>query len=230
MARMPAFGLDGPGVTAPGSRQTMECITGMAARTGYPDGLPTLVRGACDPVAGIQAAFAVILALGERDRRAEGLHVEIPMVEAALNVAAEAIVEWSAGGTVLAREGNRGPDACPQGVYACAGPEQWVAVAVAGDEQWAAFADVVDEPWTRTRASRPGRPGSRPTTRSTGTLRCGVGRGRRPRWSRPWPAPASRPAEVVVPRKIAHNPQLLADRRLFEVENHPVTGGCSVPG
>jgi crotonobetainyl-CoA:carnitine CoA-transferase CaiB-like acyl-CoA transferase len=32
-----------------------------------------------------------------------------------------------------------------------------------------------------------------------------------------------------VPREIGHHPQLL-HRRLFEVEDHPVTGRCAVPG
>ena len=67
MVRMPAFGLDGPWRDRTGFAQTMESITGMAWRTGFPDGPPVLVRGACDPLAGVHAVFATLLALRQRD-------------------------------------------------------------------------------------------------------------------------------------------------------------------
>ena len=53
-------------------------------------------------------------------RIGRGQLVEMPMAEVALNVAAEPIVTWSAYGTLLERQGNRGPNGAPQGVYACA--------------------------------------------------------------------------------------------------------------
>ena len=61
LVRMPAFGLDGPWRDRTGFAQTMESITGMAWRTGFPDGPPVLVRGACDPLAGVHAVFATLL-------------------------------------------------------------------------------------------------------------------------------------------------------------------------
>jgi crotonobetainyl-CoA:carnitine CoA-transferase CaiB-like acyl-CoA transferase len=66
------------------------------------------------------------------------------MVEAAFNVAAEQIIEWTANGVELQRQGNRAPGFVPQGLYPCAGEEQWLAVSVATDEQWGALVDVVD--------------------------------------------------------------------------------------
>jgi crotonobetainyl-CoA:carnitine CoA-transferase CaiB-like acyl-CoA transferase len=72
------------------------------------------------------------------------------MVEGALNAAAEAIVEWSAYGGALGREGNRAPEAAPQGLYACAGStpgeERWLALSVAGDAQWRAFVALLGRP------------------------------------------------------------------------------------
>jgi crotonobetainyl-CoA:carnitine CoA-transferase CaiB-like acyl-CoA transferase len=57
------------------------------------------------------------------------------MVEAALNAAAEAIVEFGATGRVLERMGNRSREIALQGLFACAGSqpglEQWVAVSAA---------------------------------------------------------------------------------------------------
>ena len=45
------------------------------------------------------------------------MHVESTMVESALNVAAEMVVEYSRNGIEMRRNGNRGPGASPQGVY-----------------------------------------------------------------------------------------------------------------
>ncbi len=59
------------------------------------------------------------------------------MVESALNVAAEMVIEYSANGKSLSRDGNRGPDSAPQGVYRCAGgADDWLALAAHDDAQW----------------------------------------------------------------------------------------------
>jgi crotonobetainyl-CoA:carnitine CoA-transferase CaiB-like acyl-CoA transferase len=136
MVRMPAFGLTGPWRDRTGFAQTMEQTSGMAWVSGYADGPPVIPRGACDPLAGMHAAVAFIAALHERDRSGVGRFVEVTMIEAALNAAAEIVVEHSAYGASLRRDGNRGPVAAPQGLYACAGRERWLALAVADDEQW----------------------------------------------------------------------------------------------
>ena len=59
VARMPAFGLDGPWRDRVGFAPTMEQIAGLAWVTGLADGPPIPPRGACDPLAGVHAAFAV---------------------------------------------------------------------------------------------------------------------------------------------------------------------------
>jgi crotonobetainyl-CoA:carnitine CoA-transferase CaiB-like acyl-CoA transferase len=146
MLRMPAFGLDGPWRDRTGFAQTMEQATGMAWITGYADGPPLIPRGPCDPIAGLHSAVALLSALTQRDRTGQGLFIEAPMVEAALNVAAEIVIEQSAYGRRLGRQGNRGLNAAPQGVYACAGEEQWLALAVATDDQWDALVDVLGRP------------------------------------------------------------------------------------
>jgi len=148
VVRMPAFGLDGPWRDRVGFAPTMEQLSGMAWMTGYADGAPMAPRGACDPLSGIHAAFALVAALEQRDRTGEGSLIELPMIEVALNVTAEQVIEHDAHGVVMERDGNRGPAASPQNVYACRGDEQWVALAVAGDEQWAALRRVLgDPPW-----------------------------------------------------------------------------------
>ncbi|WP_118913850.1 CaiB/BaiF CoA-transferase family protein [Mycobacterium shigaense] len=146
MVRMPAFGLDGPWRDRVGFAQTMEQATGMAWTTGHSDGPPVIPRGVCDPIAGLHAAFAAIAALAVRDRRGAGMLVESTMVESALNVAAEMLVEYSRNGIQLRRAGNRGVEATPQGVYRCAGDDDWVALSALDDTARAALANLIGLP------------------------------------------------------------------------------------
>lgn len=143
MMRMPAFGLDGPWRERVGFAQTMEQMSGMAWLTGHPDDQPRIMRGPCDPIAGMHGAFAALLALRERDETGAGCFVESPMVEAAISCSAELIVEWTANRVALERLGNRSRFAAPQGVYAARGDEEWVAISVETDEQWARLAELL---------------------------------------------------------------------------------------
>ena len=125
--RLPAFGLSGPWRDRPGFAQTMEQITGMAARTGYEGGPPIIPGGFVDPAVGVHAATALVAAFEHRDRTGEGQLVEMPMIEVAAAMTAEQVAEYSAYGELL---GSRGE----HGVYRCEGEgEQWVAVDLASD-------------------------------------------------------------------------------------------------
>ena len=149
LLRMPAFGLDGPWRDRPGFAETTEQVSGIAWMTGEAGG-EALVRSTIDPIAGIHGAFAVLAALAHREHTGEGQQIEMPMAEVAMNVAAEPIVTWSAYGTLLERDGDRGAPGAPQGVYACAGTEQWVALSITDDREWHALVTVLGDPeWAR---------------------------------------------------------------------------------
>ena len=141
LVRMPAFGLTGPWRDNTGFAQTMEQITGLAWLTGHPDDQPRIQRGPCDPLAGTHAAFALLVALRSREATGRGSHVEATMVEGALNAASEQLIEFTAYGNLMAREGNRSPYAAPQGLYPTADGE-WLALSVETDEQWQALRDA----------------------------------------------------------------------------------------
>ena len=229
MVRMPAFGLSGPWRDRTGFAQTMECLTGMAWLTGFPDGPPVLVRGACDPLAGMHAVIATMLALIERDQSGGGRLVETVMVEAALNAAAEQVAEYGASGTVLRRDGNRGPVAAPQGVYPCAGDDRWLALAVVTDEQWQSLRAVVgDAGWAADIASA----STEDRRRNHDAIDAALAQ-----WTSDKDADeaaaelvaAGVPASAVIPaREIVFNPHLQS-RHLFEVEAHAVTGDHEIP-
>jgi crotonobetainyl-CoA:carnitine CoA-transferase CaiB-like acyl-CoA transferase len=139
MVRMPAFGLDGPWRDRVGFAQTMEQLTGMAWLTGFADGPPVIPRGPCDPLAGLHALVGLLVAVEQRGTTGRGQLVEVSMVEAALNAAADIVLEYGAYGARLMRDGNRGPVAAPQNLYACRDADSWIAIAVVTDEQWLAL-------------------------------------------------------------------------------------------
>lgn len=137
LVRMPAFGLEGPWRDRTGFAMTIEQVSGLAWRTGYPDRSPEVPRGCVDPLGGMSAVFATLCALRLREREG-GQLVEVPLVEAGLNIVAEQVIEYSAYDTVLQRHANRGPEAVPQGVFACLDGE-WVALSICSDQQWQAL-------------------------------------------------------------------------------------------
>jgi crotonobetainyl-CoA:carnitine CoA-transferase CaiB-like acyl-CoA transferase len=229
MLRMPAFGLDGPWRDRPGFAMTVEQVSGLAWMTGYED-LPLVIRGACDPVGGLTAFFALLMALEDRRRSGEGQLVEVALVESALNIAAEQVIEYSAYGALLERAGNRGPYAAPQGVYPCAEAGEYVAIAVATDTQWVALRGLMGDPES---ALDP-------------ALACAEGRraahdaidAEIERWLASHPRDAAVeilvgagvPAQALVNGHAVYpNPQLEA-RGFFQHMKHPVTGETRYPG
>jgi crotonobetainyl-CoA:carnitine CoA-transferase CaiB-like acyl-CoA transferase len=150
MIRMPAFGLTGPWTDRTGFAQTTEQISGMAWRTGFADGQPLLPRGACDPMAGAHATIALMAALEHRRRTGRGQLIEATLVEAALNVAAEVVIEHQAYGQSIGRIGNRSHHGAPQGCYRCRPeadePERWICISIETDEQWEVLRAAVGLP------------------------------------------------------------------------------------
>ena len=152
MLRMPGFGLDGPWRDNPAFAYVIEAASGISWLTGYPDRNPYEPYSVGDPNAGVHALNALLLALEHRRQTGQGVHIEAAMVDAALNVAAEQVIEYSAYGAVLQRAGNGGPTAAPQNLYRTNEIDEfgrrdcWVAVAVVTDEQWAGLRDALGGP------------------------------------------------------------------------------------
>jgi crotonobetainyl-CoA:carnitine CoA-transferase CaiB-like acyl-CoA transferase len=152
MLRMPGFGLDGPWRDNPAFAYAIESAAGLSWLTGYPDRPPYEPYSIGDPNAGVHALNALLLALEHRRRTGQGVLVEAAMVDAALSISAEQIVEYSAYGTLLERAGNRGPTAAPQNLYRTADIDEfgrldsWVAVAVETDDQWGRLGDALGSP------------------------------------------------------------------------------------
>ena len=228
MVRMPAFGLDGPWKNHVGFAQTMEQISGMAWLTGHVDDQPRIQRGPCDPMAGMNSAFAALVALNERETSGLGCLIECPMVEGALNAVAESIVEYSAYGRILERQGNRTFDAAPQGLYACAGHdrknEQWLALSIETDAQWRALKQQLGNPgWAQSPEfdSLAGR--LREHDRLDRELQRFLANKALDRILATWPQVGIPVAPVIPSVKTSNHPQFVA-RRFYQPLTHPVVG------
>jgi crotonobetainyl-CoA:carnitine CoA-transferase CaiB-like acyl-CoA transferase len=234
MVRMPAFGLSGPWRDHVGFAQTMEQMTGLAWVTGHPDDQPRIQRGPCDPLAGMHAAFSFLVALAEREAKGEGVHVECTMVEGALNAAAEQLIEFSAYGNLLERQGNRGPAAAPQGIYPCLGHDpatspRWLALAVASDAHWQALRRVLGHPAWAEDAALAELPGRRTAhDRIDAELRPWFAARERDKAVEELLAAGIPASPLADPRTTSRNPQMAA-RGFYETFDHPVVGAQPVP-
>ena len=110
-----------------------------------------------DHVAGKLGAVAVLAALEHRRWTGEGQFIDMAQTEAAAYFGGEFYLEGPTTGRPARAAGNAVAYACPHGVYACAGEDRWVAIAVVGDAAWSAFRAVAgweDEPALRTLEGR----------------------------------------------------------------------------
>ncbi|HET6874105.1 MAG TPA: CoA transferase, partial [Acidimicrobiales bacterium] len=146
LVRMPAFGLSGPWRDRTGFAMTVEQASGLAWMTGYADGPPMDMGGVCDPLSGMHAVVVLMAALRDRATDGRGALVEVPLVEVALNAAAEQILQFSLDGTLLSRDSNRGPEGSPQGVYATADEDGWIAVSARHDDDRSALQRLTGAP------------------------------------------------------------------------------------
>jgi crotonobetainyl-CoA:carnitine CoA-transferase CaiB-like acyl-CoA transferase len=139
-------------VRMPGFAYAIESASGLSWLTGYPDRPPYEPYSIGDPNAGVHALNGLLLALEHRRRTGQGVLVEAAMVDAALSISAEQIIEYSAYGSLLQRMGNRGPTAAPQNLYLSADIDEfgrldsWVAIAVATDDQWERLCRALGSP------------------------------------------------------------------------------------
>jgi crotonobetainyl-CoA:carnitine CoA-transferase CaiB-like acyl-CoA transferase len=126
--RVTGFGQDGPYASKPGFATIAEAMSGFAAINGEPGGAPLLPPIALtDEVAALAGAFAVMVALRERDRSGQGQVVDVNLLESMLQMmsalpAAAAHLDYE-----QPRLGSGIPYSVPRGTYRCA-DGRWIAI------------------------------------------------------------------------------------------------------
>ena len=148
LVSMAGFGKTGSEKGYVGFGPIIEQMAGMASTTGYgDDGVPYKTGISYgDPIGGIAAAGAVVLALIARRRTGRGAWIDLAQRETMAQMLGPAFAAASLRGESPTHRGNRDPHFAPQGVYRCAGPDQWVAISARDDAEWRALARAIGAP------------------------------------------------------------------------------------
>ena len=126
LVRMPAFGTDGPYADAVGYGSIIEAMGGLGHRQGYEhEGARISNIYFPDPIAGINAGFALLSGLHHAERTGHGIEIDVSQQEAAWQHNGEALVLASTAGRDIGRMGNREPGEAEAGFIG--GPDGWLA-------------------------------------------------------------------------------------------------------
>jgi len=150
--RLSMISASGLGQTGPwnqyrGFGVAFEALCGHASVMGYPDmdaeGVPGSV--ASDACTGVTIASAAIMALHQRQRTGKGTYTDISMAETFLPHLGELVMDYTINGRVARRMGNRDIHLV-QGVYPCAGDDEWIAISIGRIEQWHVLCRLMGRP------------------------------------------------------------------------------------
>jgi crotonobetainyl-CoA:carnitine CoA-transferase CaiB-like acyl-CoA transferase len=128
------FGSNSPLAGHVGVGPTVEATTGAMSLIGYGDGVPYNSGSAyLDPLSGLLSTGLVLAALAT----GRGHHLELNLRGVGLQLLGEHLRGFPA---------VPPPPACPHGVFAAAGSDEWLAVAAYDEQQWQSLCAVLDRP------------------------------------------------------------------------------------
>ena len=138
---MPGYGNTGPYKDYRSMGMAIDAITGHSHLRGYPEldhSSNSLVHHP-DAVAGVHGVAALSTALIHKTRTGIGQFIDMSQAESFMTHLGEIFLEYQMTGEPRERYGNRSPDFAPQGVYKCAGEDEWVSISVCDESQWNLF-------------------------------------------------------------------------------------------
>ena len=156
---MPAYGLTGPYASSVGYGPTMEAASGLSWYCRYRDLDEPFRCGPAypDPVAGLNAAFALLLGLLARDwRPGGGAAIDLSQMESTLCSVGDIVVQSQSSSAVVTSLGDSHSYFAPWTSFVCA-DGRWLFVGVESDIQWAALVEqaCLSSEWkTLTRGER----------------------------------------------------------------------------
>ncbi len=147
MARITAYGQDGPYKDRPGFARIAHAFSGITYLTGEAGGKP-LTPGAMalgDYLSGLYAALGVLLALRFRDLTGRGQYLDVALYESVFRFLDELAPAYAKKGVVRERMGADTPNIVPHSHYRCA-DGTWVALACSSDKMFERLAAAMDRP------------------------------------------------------------------------------------
>ncbi|WP_431906551.1 CaiB/BaiF CoA transferase family protein [Nonomuraea jabiensis] len=118
-------------------------LTGLWRDTGVEAGFCDGITIYPDHLAARVGAVAVLAALIRRRRTGKGGTVSVSQAEAILTQLSTSLLRESLEPGSFTAHGNSGEWDAPQGLYPCAGEDEWCVVSVEGDEQWRSLCGVI---------------------------------------------------------------------------------------
>ncbi len=120
-ARISGYGQDGPYSTKPGFASVCEGFSGFRYVNGHPGEAPVRPNLSIgDSIAGLHAAFGVVMALLGRERgQAEGQTVDVALYESMFNLMEAVVPEYSGAGIVREPSGTTVTGIVPTNTYRC---------------------------------------------------------------------------------------------------------------
>jgi crotonobetainyl-CoA:carnitine CoA-transferase CaiB-like acyl-CoA transferase len=144
MASSSALGRTGPQRDLVAYGTLIQCFTGWASLSAYPDRPPQSSAGVwTDPLTAMLETLLILAALWRKRESGIGGYFDLSMAETTIAALPEPILAWCASGEVLQPRGNRHPVFAPQGCYPARGDDYWVALSVQSDEQWTRLCDLL---------------------------------------------------------------------------------------
>jgi crotonobetainyl-CoA:carnitine CoA-transferase CaiB-like acyl-CoA transferase len=132
-ARISGYGQTGPYASRPGFASVCEGIGGLRHLNGFPGEppvRPNLSLG--DSLAGLHAAFGVVLALLARDKYKTGQVIDVALYESMFNMLEGVVPEYFGAGAVRGPSGSTVTGIVPTNTYRCA-DDDYVIIGANGD-------------------------------------------------------------------------------------------------
>jgi crotonobetainyl-CoA:carnitine CoA-transferase CaiB-like acyl-CoA transferase len=143
------FGATGPDAFKPAYDQIIQGLSGVMAVNGD-ERLNPLRAGfpVCDTVGGLNAAFAIMAALYDRERTGEGQFIDVALIDAVMPLMGWVAANLLMGGQQPELLGNDNFTAAPSGTFVTM--DGYINIAANKQEQWEAVADELGVPELKT--------------------------------------------------------------------------------
>jgi benzylsuccinate CoA-transferase BbsF subunit len=143
---MSGYGHDGPRRDWTSMNMNLQGYSGLMMVTGAEGDPPTAISNSWnDYIGGLHACFAILQAVDDRAATGNGAHIDLSQFECSAAMIGPLLLSSAVNGTVPPRRGNRSEIIAPQGVYRCAGADNWCSLSVQSDEQWEALTRIIEQ-------------------------------------------------------------------------------------
>ncbi|OGP26518.1 MAG: hypothetical protein A2038_00875 [Deltaproteobacteria bacterium GWA2_57_13] len=146
-ASMSGYGHNGPHSDWMSMNMNLQGYGGLMMVTGAEGDPPTAISNSWnDYIGGLHACSAILHVLAERVVSGVGQKLDLSQFEGSVAMIAPLVLSSAVNKTSPRRLGNRSPSVAPQGVYRCAGSDEWCAISVQNDGQWQAMVAAMGNP------------------------------------------------------------------------------------